>query len=174
MSATIDTWTGRVGLLAGALLVVSWLAFTGRPGAAPDPTASIRLGALASGELEISPLGKPILATGALRANGHPQRGTLRVRNQTPRRLDFALRTTATERDLDEAAWIEVSDGSATLVHAPLRQVRRWSARNLSLASGEGRRLDVRVWIPKDAPDTWQAGRSNLTLEFSSNPEDGR
>jgi hypothetical protein len=135
MSATIDTWTGRLGLLAGLLIVAAWLAVSGRPGDAPEPTASIRLGALVSGELEVSPLEKPVLADENLRAGGSEASGTLRVRNQTPRALAFAVRTSATERDLD-AAWLEVSDSGRTLLKTTLARSRAWTDKDLALASG--------------------------------------
>lgn len=168
MSATIDTWTSRLGLLAGALVVAAWLATFGRPAAAPEPAASIRLGALVNGELELSPLGKPVLDSHGLRPGGRGESGTLRVRNQTPRALSFALRTTAAQRELDRAAWLEVTDGRATLLRTTLARSHAWSANRLQLASGESRALDVRVWIPEDAPDGWQAARGDATVVFSS------
>jgi hypothetical protein len=168
MSATIDTWTGRLGLLAGALVVAAWLATAGRPAAAPEPAASIRLGALVNGELELSPLGKPVLSGSGLRAGGRGESGTLRVRNQTPRSLSFALRTTAAQRELDRAAWIEVTHGRATLLRTTLAGSHAWSARTLRLASGESRALEVRVWIPADAPDGWQAARGETSVVLSS------
>lgn len=170
MSATIDTWTGRLGLLAGVLAVAAWFAITGRPADAPEPPAHLRLGVLASGELDISPLGKPMLATEELRAGGPAESGTLRVRNQTPRKLAFAVRTTALGRELDRVARIELRDGDTTLLDTTLARSRAWTDRDLELASGETRELEARVWIPKGAPDEWQAGRGDVTIEFSSSP----
>ena len=174
MSATIDTWTGRFGLLAGILVVAAWLAVAGRPGDAAEPAASIRLGALVNGELEISPLTKPVLESSKLRAGGRAATGTLRLRNVTPVRRDFALRTSASQRELDRSAQIEVADGDTTLLRTTLGRSRAWTGTGLRLAKGETRKLTVRVWIPKNAPDGWQAGRGDVTLEFRSAPEQTR
>ena len=168
MSATIDTWTGRIGFLAGILLVATWLAFAGRPGMAPEPSASVRVGTLVSGELSISPATKAVLNGHGLRPGGEPKTGSLRVRNQTPVALGFALRAQAPEHDLDRSLWIEVSDGEDTLVRTTLGEARAWSPKVLRLRSGQARKLDVRVWVPADAPDGWQAGRAGVILEFSS------
>lgn len=172
MSATIDTWTARLGLLFGALVVATWLAVSGRPADAPEPAASIRLGAIASGELDISPLEKPVLAADDLRAGGRGKSGTLRVRNITPRSAAFAIRTTGEKRELDSAAWIEITDGDRILLDASLAGSHAWTGKDLELASGETRELEVRVWIREDA-DGWQAGRGDLTLELSRTPGAG-
>ena len=170
MSATIDTWASRLGLLFGALVVAAWLAVAGSPGNAAAPTASIRLGALVNGELELSPLRRPILAGVGLRPGDRGETGTLRVRNVTPRRLSFALRTTVSQHELDSAAWIEVVDDGDTLLRAPLARTGDWSPKNLQLASGEKRELDVRIWLPQDAPEGWQAARGDAMLELASHP----
>jgi hypothetical protein len=170
MSATIDTWAGRLGLLFGALVVAGWIALAGSPGTSAAPTASIRLGALVNGELELSPVERPILAGVGLRPGGRGETGTLRVRNVTPRALSFALRTTVTQHELDSAAWIEVVDDGAALLRAPLGDTKEWSPKNLHLASGEKRELDVRIWLPEDAPEGWQAARGDAMLELASHP----
>ena len=168
MSATIDTWTGRFGLLAGFLLVATWLAFAGRPGMAPAPAASVRVTTLVSGELSISPPTQAVLNGHGLRPGGEPKTGSLRVRNQTPVALGFALRAQSPEHDLDRSLWIEVTDGEDTLVRTTLGRARAWSPEVLRLRSGQSRELEVRAWIPEDAPDGWQAGRAGVILEFSS------
>src|SRR5688500_5351607 len=116
MSATIDTWTGRIGFLSGICAVAAWLLVAGSPAQAPEPTASIRVGTLASGELDVSPLGKPVLAGSGLRPGGRAETGHARIRNQTPSRLTVALRTVAVHEELDGSAWIEVADHGQPIV----------------------------------------------------------
>jgi hypothetical protein len=169
MSATIDTWTGRLGLLTGIFAVAAWLVLTGKPAAAPAPAASVRVAALVNGELGMEPLGEPILRDSSLRPGRRGASGTLRVRNQTPLAADFAVRTKSTDGDLDGAGWIEIADGGKRLLRTTLATSHAWSAQTLRLASGESRKLRVRVWIPDRAPDGWQAARGDVSLEFSSN-----
>lgn len=166
MSATIDTWTGRLGLLAGFCIVAAWVALAGRPADAPAPSASIRLGTLATGELAISPIGKPVLEGSTLRPGGRGETGTVSIRNETPTALDVSLRTSAIQRELNRSAWIHVTDGGETVVRTRLADASRWSNSSILLKPGEGRRLEARIWIPSDAPEGWQAGQGDLTLEF--------
>jgi hypothetical protein len=165
MSATIDTWTGGLGLLAGICAVAAWLAIAGTPADAPPPSASIRLGAVATGELAVSPLGKPVLAGPGLKPGNGGEEGTVTVRNQTPRTLDVSVRTTAIEKELDGSAWLDVSRRGRALVHAPLGETRAWSPTSIRLAPGTTRKLSARVWLPEDA-DGWQAARGDAMLQF--------
>lgn len=172
MSATIDTWTGRLGLLSGFALVAAWIAVAGSPASVPEPPASMSLGASPSAELEISGIGrKPIVAASNMRADGRVRTGTISVRNLTPASLAFAMRTSYPQRELDRSAWISLADGDETLFRSTLGKSQAWSAKNLHVDSGAERELTVKVWIPKDAPDGWQAARADVRLEFSSTPE---
>lgn len=166
MSATIDTWTGRLGLLTGFCLVAAWIALAGRPADAPAPSASIRLGTLATGELAISPIGKPVLEGTALRPGGPGETGAVSIRNETPKALDVSLRTSAIQKELNGSAWIQVTDGGDTILRTRLRDAHAWSRSTLHLNPGEGSRLNARIWIPAGAPEGWQAARGDLTLEF--------
>jgi len=168
MRATIDTWTGRLGLLAGFCAVAAWLLLAGPPADAPSPSASIRLSTLAAGELSVAPLGKPVLITSDLRPGTRGESGTVSIRNQTPSTLDVSLRTSQIERELDRSAWIEVADRGHTVLRSPLARARSWSAVPVRLAPTETHRLRARVWIPDGAADGWQAAHGDLTLEFRS------
>jgi hypothetical protein len=166
MRATIDTWTGGLGLIAGFCAIAAWLAIAGRPADAPSPPASIRLGTLATGELAISPIGKPVLESDALRPGGRGETGAVEIRNETPRTLDVAVRTSAIQKELDGSGWIAVTDDGRPVVRTPLARAQAWSKRPVRLAPGEERELSARVWIPAGARDGWQAARGDLTLEF--------
>ena len=186
MSATINTWTSRLGFIAGACAVAAWLAVVGTPGTAAAPAAGIRVSTPVNGELDLTlrphaadrtlvpldelaaTLAKAVLDGDGLRAGGRGERGTLRVRNQTPRALSFAIRTTSRSPELDRSVWIEILDGDRPLVRTTLERSHAWSSEELTLASDEARTLDVRVWIPAGAPAGWQAARGDVSLEFSS------
>lgn len=166
MSATIETWTGGLGLIAGFCAIAAWLVIAGRPADAPSPSASIRLGTLATGELGISPIRKPVLSGSELRPGARGEAGAVTIRNETPRSLDVALRTTAIEKELDGSAWIEVTDGARTITRTLLARAGVWTSEPIRLRPDEARRLRARVWIPEDAADGWQAARGDVTLEF--------
>lgn len=170
MSATIDTWTGGLGLLAGFCAVAAWLLMAGRPADAPSPSASIRLGTLATGELGVAPIGKPVLASTDLRPGAPGASGSVSLRNQTPVPLRVAVRTSAVKDELDRAAWIEVAGGGDTVLRTRLGRARVWSRTTVRLAPGERRTLDARVWIPSTAADGWQAARGEVTLQFRGKP----
>ncbi|HEU0024480.1 MAG TPA: hypothetical protein VFQ12_07610 [Thermoleophilaceae bacterium] len=174
MRATIDIWTGGLGLLAGFCAVAAWLAIAGQPADAPPPSASIRLGALATGELAISPLEKPVLAAADLRPGQAGEEGTVTIRNQTPRALEVSLRTSAVTRELDRSAWIDVAERGRSIVREPLGGTRSWSPAAVRLAPGEKRTLSARVWIPERAEDGWQAARGDAMLEFRGKVVPGR
>jgi len=166
MRATIDTWTGGIGLLAGFCLIVAWLAIAGKPADAPPPSAEIRLGTAATGELAVSPLRRPVLHSTDLRPGAGEASGTVSLRNETSRRLEVAVRATSIQKELDGAAWIELVRDRQSLMRSTLGRAHRWSSRTLALAPGQLDRLAVRVWLPDGASDGWQAGRGDVTLEF--------
>jgi hypothetical protein len=166
MRATIDTWVGGLGLLTGFCLIAAWLAIAGRPADVPAPSAEIRLGTAATGELAIAPLRTPVLATDDLRPGDGGASGTLNIRNETPSPVDIAVRATAVQKELDGSAWIELAHGDQPVMRAPLRDARQWSPRTVRLRSGQDRNLAARVWLPRDAADGWQAAHGDLTLEF--------
>lgn len=166
MSATFDTWAGRLGLASGACAVAVWLAVAGMPATPPAPSASVRLGTLATGELDVSPLAKPVLAATSLRPGDGAASGAVRVRNQTARKVRVSLRTTAAGEELARSAWIEVRHGKRRLMRTSLAGSRTWSQATVGLDPGQARVLNARVWIPRQALDGWQAGRANPTLEF--------
>ena len=173
MSATIDTWTGGLGLLAGFCAVAAWLLLAGLPAETPAPSASIHLGTLATGELGVTPLGKPVLASTDLRPGRGPESGTVGVRNQTPVPLAVSVRTSAVRDELDRSAWIQIADGERTLLRTRLGRTRSWSPTALRLAPDEARRLEARVWIPDGASDGWQAAKGEVTLELRGRPVRG-
>jgi hypothetical protein len=166
MRATIDTWIGGLGLLTGFCLIAAWLAIAGRPADAPAPSAEIRLGTAATGELAISPLREPVLKTSDLRPGDGGASGIVNLRNETPRPLDVAVRATAVQKELDGSAWIELSYGDRPLMRSVLRSAHDWSPRTIHLDPGQDRNLAAQVWLPEDARDGWQAARGDLTLEF--------
>jgi len=168
MRATIHTWTGGLGLVTGFCLIAAWLAIVGRPADAPAPSAEIRLGTAAPGDLAVSPLRKPVLETADLRPGDGGTSGTVNVRNRTQSPLDVAVRATAIQKELDGSAWIELTHGDRPLMRTALDQAHGWSSRTLHLGPGQDRNLAAQVWLPKDAPDGWQAARGDLTLELRS------
>lgn len=174
MSATIDTWAGGVGLAAGFCAVLAWLAFAGRPADAPAPSASVRLGAAARGELGVAPLGKPVLKSSTLRPGDGGAAGDLTIRNETPRRLAVSVRTTAVQKELDSTAWVAVESGNRTLLRRPLARAHGWSRKTVTMPSLATRRLRAQVWIPSGTRDGWQAAREDLTLEFRAQAVNGR
>jgi hypothetical protein len=107
-----------------------------------------------------------VLSASELRPGGDGASGTVRVQNQTSHRLDVAVRTSTLQKDLDRIAWIGVADGARGVLEARLGASRSWSRSTVSLDPGEARRLDARVWIPRNAAGGWQAARAEVTLEF--------
>jgi hypothetical protein len=167
----IHTTTSRGGLLlraaafaAGfalvAAAVVSWRvpAGDGRPG------ADVVIAVAPTGELALSRTG-PILYGANLRG-GDDASGTLELTNQTGSTLAVSTRALPSAADLDELLQVTIAAGNELVFQGSLGALRQWT-RPFLLDSGEGRKLEVRAWLP-ETDDGSEARVVNADLEFDS------
>jgi hypothetical protein len=146
--------------LAVALLVAS------RPGAAVTPApASLRIEAVPTGELEMTPAPpRPVLLARGLHPGGPPARGSLLVRNQTGRGLTVALRVEADTTALDGLLRVRVRDGGRVLSDSTLEGLALRPPR-LRLASGQRTRLGLETWLPRHVLSGYEGVRAEASLE---------
>ena len=177
-----------IGLAVASLAVASWrLPAGGRPLGA-DVTVTVQ----PSGELEVSPSGRIVTATGLKPSRpsggGH---GSFSVRNQTSTGLGLRVRALPSSRHLDGSLFLVVRASGRPLYRGPLRDLRAWSKRSFVLEPGASSGVEVLAWIPRPARERYRgrlvplralaaatpegyAGRIvDIALEFRPNPVGG-
>lgn len=156
------------GLGAAVFLVSAWSvpAGTGIAGTEVSMLANL------SGELEVTPAGRPFMRDGDL-TPGEELKGKLALRNQTPARLSVRLRARADSPELNRVLQIEVGAGSTTAYRGSLGGLRNWSRRPFVIASATRRSLSVRAWLPPGVGKRSGNRAAETTFEFRAKPVKG-
>ncbi len=155
------------GAVLGVGLALALLLFS-RPGAAGSPLAAeVRVEVAPVGELEVRPgPPRPVLVAAALRPGGERVGDGFLVRNQsgTDLAVDLVARPDSTALDglLRTKAWAE----ERLLADTTLEGLRERPL-PLRLASGEGARLRLVVWLPREV----LSGYEGRLVEVSLVPE---
>ncbi len=126
-----------------------------------------------TGELEVSPAGKPFLRDGFL-LPGDPARGTLEIRDQTPKPLLVSLRAAAETPDLVRLLQVEIRAGERLVYRGTLAGLRRPVRDEQRLEVGAARRLSFRAWLPEGSGERSGNRAAETTLELLSAPVGGR
>jgi len=149
------------GLAAGLVLAASFLASWRIQPAEGALGADVRLLTIVPGELQAQPKGAFVSARG-LRPGGAPGRGSLLLRNITPRPVDVSFRPSASDRSL--GARLELAAGGRVAARGSLTELEG----SLRIPANSVRRLDARVWVPRGARrGAWAARFADVNLELS-------
>ena len=135
------------GLVLAAALVSGWRV----PSGGGTLGAEAAFVAVPPGELTAEPA--VFLRARELRAGGDTAKGTLRVRNISPRRQRVRVRMEPSNRDLDRALYVQLTSGGRRIAAGQLGRLRRPSRRSLSIAPGESAAIDARMRIRAGAKD---------------------
>ncbi len=126
-----------------------------------------------SGELAVSPAGKPFLREGHL-LPGEEVRGAFEIRSQTPKPMLVSVRASARTPDLARVLGVEVRAGDRVIYRGHLHGLRRSATDEQPLDPGAARRLSVRVWLPAGSAKRAGNREAETTLELLSAPVGGR
>ncbi len=157
------------GLALAAICVSAWSV----PGGTGIAGAEVSMLANMSGELAVSPAGKPFLREGYL-LPGQSAKGSLDIRNQTHKPLLVTLRATAETPDLEQLLRIEVRSGRQLLYRGRLKGLGRFTKTALRLDVADRRTLAARAWVPEGGARRAGNRAAEISLELRSVPAEAR
>lgn len=154
-----------LGLALVLLLVASWRV----PRAAERSRVDVRFIANLTGQLDVSPTGPVLRATGLEPGPAREAaRGEVTIRNLTPVTLSVRVRGLPPDRDLDDLLRVAVGPPGRRLFLGSLGEFRRWSNRSLTLSPGERATLELRTWVAEGENTGYAGSGGDVTLELSS------
>ena len=166
-----NTRTRRLGTLAGLALggVLAALAAGSWGVTAGSGSAGTNVSALANptGELNVSPAGKPFVHGRALMP-GDGVTGTLKVRNQTAKALAVRARLAADQPDLNRVLHASLDADGVRLYDGSLGGLRRFSPETVRVASGETIDVTLRLSLPSATKSGYEARTAETTLALDS------
>lgn len=118
-----------------------------------------------SGELAVSPAGKPFLRDGYLRP-GEVTSGKLQISNQTPKALLVTLRATAETPDLVPLLELEVRAGRQLVYRGDLAGLRRFTPDAIPLDVDARQVIHARAWLPKGSGKRSGNRAAEMTVEL--------
>lgn len=121
--------------LSGVLVASTWL-----PASAGTLGAELRVSAAPTGELDVFPVGRPVLVARDLKP-GASARGRLRVGNITGRSLRLRVGARTGEAKLGPAVRVEIRHGGRRVAAGPA--TGRLKGPGLRIAAGERKSLEV-------------------------------
>lgn len=161
------------GLVTGLALAAAAVSAWSVPGGTGIAGSEVSMLANASGELAVSPAGKPFLREGYL-LPGQSAKGSLDIRNQTPKALVVTLRATAETPDLDQLLRVEVRSGRELLYRGRLEGLGHFTETGLRLGVADRRTLAARAWLPEGSARRAGNRAAEISLELRSVPEGAR
>lgn len=164
--STHTRWAKRLGIALGVVLAGAALAAWRVPGGESTLGADVRVDAVQTGEIGVSPL-RPFVTAVSL-VPGSQAGGSVALRNQTGVPLRVRVRALPSTADLDPLLQVHIGNGSQTLFSGSLGRLRRADSAPIALASGASRRLNVRVSLPAGVRSGYQARIVDVTLQIES------
>jgi len=158
-----------VGLLTGLGAAVLCISAWSVPAGTGIAGTEVSMLANLSGELEVTPAGRPFMRDGDL-TPGEEVTGTLVLRNQTPARLSVRLRARADSPELDRVLRVEVRAGDAIAYRGALGGLRRYNRRPFEIDASAERALSVRAWLPRGIGKRSGNRAAESTFEFRAKP----
>jgi hypothetical protein len=165
-SSTHTRWAKRLGIALGVALAGAALAAWRVPGGESTLGADVRVDAVQTGEIGVSPL-RPFVTAVSLLPGAHAD-GNVALRNQTGVPLRVRLRALPSTPDLDPLLRVRIENGSQTLFTGSLGELRRADSAPVLLAPGASRKLSVRVSLPAGVRSGFQGRIVDVTLQIDS------
>jgi hypothetical protein len=161
------------GFLLGGLLAAALLLSGRIPDSGTGAGARLTIDTQPTPELGVSPAGRSFLKARDLQPGGPEARGALTVSGYARGVQSVRLRATSGERTLDELVWLEVIAGGKRVFYGRLAKLRRWTAQDFEVATGETHRVHLSAWIPASVRNGYQGHSSELTLEWKTREANG-
>ena len=169
--ATLPTntvWLRR-GAFAAGLVAAATVAILGRlPAPHPGPLpAQVKLTTMPTGELAVEPVGPVAEANGLVPGEG-ALRARITLQSQVAAPLTVRVRQRPSLGDADSALRVSVRSGATRLYEGAAGGLRRPSPGAVRIPARGTVDLEVRAWLPDDAPAGWSGRRVTLPLEYVS------
>jgi hypothetical protein len=162
-------WTRRIGFVLGLALSLALLVAWQVPAGSGRLGLDVRVVANQTGELQVSPVGAFVTATGLeARAGFDTARGRTRVTNQTGKALDVRMRLLPNTRDVDGLLQVDARGGDRKLFAGPLALARDWTDRSVRVGPGESFEIDLRLRLPQGANASYRGRIVDTSLELRS------
>ncbi len=166
-----EMWVRGIGLLLGLLVAAIAVAAWQIPRGSGTLGTDLIVSSAPTGELGVTPEGPIIRATGlAPGQEADAPAGTLRVQNQTGSTVYVQLRGLPSGTDLDGLLWFRIDSGDLSLFRGPVRELRSWTDRAITLVPGEQTTLSVRAWLPASVRDGYEGRIQTVDLELLATP----
>jgi hypothetical protein len=165
-SSTHSRRAKLLGIALGVVLAGAALAAWRVPGGESTLGADVRVDAVQTGEIGVSPL-RPFVNAASLLPGSHAD-GNAALRNQTGVPMRVRVRALPSIRDLDSLLQVRIESGSQNLFTGSLGELRRNDSAPIALAPGASRRLNVRVSLPAGLRSGYQARIVDVTLQIDS------
>jgi hypothetical protein len=165
-SSTHNRRAKLLGIALGVVLAGAALAAWRVPGGESTLGADVRVDAVQTGEIGVSPL-RPFVNASSLLPGSHAD-GAVAVRNQTGVPMRVRLRALPSTPDLDPLLRMRVDSGAQNLFTGSLGELRRAGSAAIALVPGASRRLSVRVSLPAGLRSGYQARIVDVTLQIDS------
>jgi hypothetical protein len=165
-TSTHTRWAKLLGIAIGVVLAGAALAAWRVPGGESTLGADVRVDAVQTGEIGVSPL-RPFVNAVSLLPGSHAG-GKVGLRNQTGVPLRVRVRALPSGRDLDSLLQVRIENGSQTLFTGSLGELRRADSAPVLLAPGASRKLSVRVSLPAGLRSGFQGRIVDVTLQIDS------
>ncbi len=138
-----------IGFIVGLSLVAAAVLVGRVDGGRAPVGSSVTLSITPTGELAVSPSGVVLVAPDMRPGpEATAAEGRVLVRNQSAERLAVRIKANPSVPDLDDVVMLTLVPEAGAPTTVRLGDLRRWTGRQLVLASGESRSLTVRAWIP--------------------------
>lgn len=162
-----ERWVPRaLGLLVGVGVAMLAVTATRVPRGNTVLGVDVAFEALPTGELDISPTGAFLEASGLRPSTSDRAEGTVSVRNQTGSTLDLNVRAVPMTGQLDEALSVEVSVADVVVFVGRLGALREWTDRTVAVGPGQSVEVAVGAWLPPSAASGGHRLVENVMLEF--------
>lgn len=167
MRIRMDALGRGIGLVLGlAIALLAILAWRLPPGEG-SLGADLVMVSGPIGELAVEPAG-PFFSAVHMRPGPEADAASaeLELLNKTARTLSLQMRVLPSDDDLNDVAWVAVSDGGRDLYRGPLGGLTSWTDRRVSLATGARTTLGFRAWIPDGTGPGYEGRIATVTVEF--------
>jgi hypothetical protein len=158
-------WLRRAAFAAGVvaaatLVVVGWL-----PSRGGTLGLDVIVTTTPTGELAVAPAGRVASAQALQPAEGE-LRGRVLLQSQTNAAMTVRLRQRPSLGDADRALRVRLVAGGRVIYDGSAGGLRRPTRAALTIAAHGTSTLDVRAWLPADAPDGWSGRSVTVPLEY--------
>jgi hypothetical protein len=158
-------WLRRGAFAAGAVAAATLVAIGWLPNAGGVLGLDVLVTATPTGELGVTPAGQ-VAAADALQPGQGELRGRITLQSAARAAMTVRVRQRPSLGDADRALRIRLTAAGRVLYDGTAGGLRQPTAAAIPIAPYAAASLDVRAWLPKDAPEGWSGRSVTIPLEY--------